>query len=35
MMKKVTKSDIGGGGSKNWHFLSCIIFECPLNVLMN
>ena len=29
-MKKVTKSDIGGGGFKIWHFCTDIIFEWPL-----
>ena len=31
IMKKVTKSDIGGGGgSKIWHFRGEVIFEWPL-----
>ena len=29
-MKKVTNRDIGGGGSKNWHFHGDIIFDLPL-----
>ena len=29
-MKKVSNGDIGGGGSKIWHFYGDVIFEWPL-----
>ena len=29
-MKKVTNSDIGGRGSKIWHFCGDVIFKWPL-----
>ena len=30
-MKKVTNCDIGGGGSKAWHFHGDVIFEWALS----
>ena len=33
LMKKETNGDIGGKGSKIWHFHGDVIFEWPLKML--